>query len=471
MQISHKTIRLFAALGIILLGICGASILSANGILKKNGIEQKSANGNEKKISFYFQNIDIRALLQIIAKSSGLNFVISDNVKGSITLTLKNVTWEQALNTVIKARGLAARRDGNVVFVSTVDEIVGNEARQLQSSEQLSNLAPLVAKIYKLKYANAIEVANLLKGQQSSLLTPRGQVAIDTRTNSVIIRDTRSNLAEITRTIQSIDVPAKQVLIEARIVNINTKFEEQIGVRFGISDARHLSGTLEGATKITNGTSPGDVPIAERLNFNNPAQAIRGFKPGSFALAMARLGPILLDLELSALEGEEKVKIISRPRVVTSNQQKAIIQTGEEIPYQEATSSGATSVSFKKAVLSLEIVPQITPDNKIILNLKATQDSRGTDVATGPNTSIPAINTQQVESNIILNNNETVVIGGIFKQEKNNSMERVPFFGSLPIVGALFRHTKEFEDKRELLVFITPKIINSMNGTASDMDG
>jgi type IV pilus assembly protein PilQ len=429
------------------------------------------------RLSFYFQNIEIRSLLQILAKSSGMNFVINDAVKGSVTLNLKNVTWRQALIIILKSHGLSYREDGNVIYISTIDELANNENRQLQAEEQLSNLVPVSSAIFQLKYTSATDMAALLKGQQGTLLTSRGQVAVDTRTNSIIVRDTPKSINEVKRAIERLDVPAKQVLIEARIVTIDTTYEKQLGVRFGVSDTRHFSGTLNAANQIVGGTSPsqvisgaGGLPDATpRLNFNNAAtQFASGANPGTVGLALGRLGHFLLDLELSALEENGHVNIISKPRVITSNQQKATIQTGTEIPYQEATSSGATSISFKKAVLSLEIVPQITPDNKIVLAIKATEDSPGAQIAlTAQTTSTPAtlgppaINTQEVESNVILNDNETIVLGGIYQATKSSTLDRVPFFGSLPIVGALFRSKTTNDEKKELLIFITPKIIKS----------
>ena len=296
---------------------------SQNSIFEKHG-----------KLSFYFQSIETRSLLQLIAKSSGLNFIISDAVKGTITLNLKDVTWEQALNIVLKTQGLISRRIGNAVYISTLEEIAGTEAKQMQYTEQLSNLSPLVSTIVNLKYTNAADLANMLKGSQSILLSARGQVGVDLRTNSIVIRDIQSNLGELVKTIRILDIPAKQVLIEARIVNIDSIFEEQIGVRFGVSESRHMSGTFEGANQIAQGLGPAFVkPPTERLNFNIPASVLfDGSRPGSVALALAHLGPMLLDLELSALEAERHARLIARPRVVTSNQQKALIQTGEEIP-------------------------------------------------------------------------------------------------------------------------------------------
>jgi type IV pilus assembly protein PilQ len=438
----------------------------------KEPISFMTSKPNNGRLSFYFQNIEVRALLQLIAKNSGLNFVISDTVKGNVTLNLQNVTWQQALDVVLKSHGLASRRTGNIIYISTVEDITTNEAKRLQSEQAISNLEPLKSTIIHLKYASATDIANLLKSSQSNLLTSRGEVAVDSRTNSLVLRDTKTTLSDVVRQIQILDIPARQVLIEARIVNIDSTYEETLGVRFGVSNSRHLSGTFGAASAINNGTSPSAlIDPTRRLNFNVPAhQLFDGTNPGSVAIALAHLGPVLLDLELSALEGENHAKIIARPRVITSNQKKAIIQTGQEIPYQEATSSGATSVTFKKAVLSLEITPQITPNNKIILVVKANEDTRGQSITTGASTTtgpvtIPEINTQSVESNILLNDQETIVLGGIYRQSRTNTVDRIPFLGTLPVVGYLFRSTGVRDEKHELLVFITPKIIRPLSDT------
>jgi type IV pilus assembly protein PilQ len=440
-------------------------------------------------ISFYFQNIAIKSLLQLIAKNSGLNFIISENVKGDTTLNLKNVTWHQALDIILQSNGLASRQIGTAVFISTMEDIAQKQAKEYQAEENASNMAPLSTAYITLKYSDAAVIAKVLKSSDGSLLTARGDVTVNSPTNSIIVRDIKRNLADIRNFIYRMDIPARQVSIEARIVNIDTTYEAQMGVRFGVSNTRSLSGTLAGASQLANGVSVSNiVPIDQRLNFDLPASLLStGTTPGSIGLALARLGPVLLDLELSALEEEGHTQIISKPRVVTANQQKAMIQTGEEIPYQQATSSGATSVEFKKAVLSLEIIPQITPDDKIILKLKATQDTRGTQLLVaqggtqvssatstgGVTTSTPAvfgpptINTQEVQSYVVLNDNETVVIGGVYKLTKANTLDRVPFFGSLPIVGGLFRHRGIKNVKSELLIYLTPKIIRQHARVAS----
>ena len=463
---AHKSLLLAMLLApsvMLSSAVCSAPIddVSASIVSHNNEASRKS-------LSFYFQNIEVRSLLQLIAKSSGLNFIISEVVKGNVTLNLKNVTWQQALAVIMKTQGLASRQVGSVIYISTIEEITTNETKLLQSEETIANILPLQSKMITLKYATAKDIAELLKGGGNNLLSPRGQVAVDSRTNSLIIRDTKDNLRSILPELKRLDVPAKQVLIEARIVNIDIQYEEQLGVRFGTSNTRSLSGTLAGANQLAQGINVNNIdPLANRLNFNVPATALfDGALPGSIGLALAHVGNVMIDMELSALEGERHAKVIARPRIVTSNQQKAMIQTGEEIPYQESSSSGATSVAFKKAVLSLEIVPQITPDNKIVLSMKATQDSRGTNTAIGAAAdgspiTIPAINTQEVQSNVLLNNNETIVVGGVYREVKVNTWDRVPFFGTLPIIGNLFSHKGVANEKHELLIFITPKIITA----------
>lgn len=434
------------------------------------------APSQNNRISFYFQDVEVRTLLDLIAKTSGVNFIISDAVKGKTTLNLKNVTWQQALDIILQSRGLASKRIGNAMYISTAEDIALNQTKKLQADQELSNLSPLDSKLIMLKYTDATLVAKFLKGESGNILTPRGQVAVDVRMNSVIVRDVKSNLREIVHYIRRLDVPSKQVSIEARIVEIDSDYESQIGVRLGISNTRSFSGSLFGANQLAQGinvanvqgndpTSEGGALVNEapRLNFNIPAaQLSTGANPATIGLALARLGPILLDLELSALEEEGHTQIVSKPRIVTANQQKASIQTGTEIPYAESTSSGATSISFKNAVLGLEITPQITPDNRILLKLKANQDSPGTQLnITATTLGPPTINTQSVESYVMLNDNETVVIGGVFKLTKTNTYDRVPFFADLPIVGGLFKHRGIHNQTNELLIFITPKIIKS----------
>lgn len=411
-------------------------------------------------LSFHFQNISVRDLLQIIAKNAGLNFIISDSVKGTISLSLDQVTWKKALDVIMRTNGLDSRQYDNVIFIAPIEEMATDEAKRLQTAKQLADMALPTTAFIHLRYANADEVIGVLKSQQGSLLSPNGQVGSDLRTNMVWIYDTPANLVRIRTFIRQLDVPSKQVLIEARIVSVDERFVEDLGIRWGLSTENGFSGTLTGANDTRQLTTLPDVPVDDRLNFNVPAQAIFGATPASMAVALLRMGNTYLDMEISALEGEGKASIISNPRVITANMRKANIQTGTEIPYQEATSSGATSVSFKKAVLSLEITPQITSSVGLILNIKVTRNKRGLSIQTGPTTTIPSIDTEEVESLVLLKNNQTVVLGGVYELNKSDQVERVPFLGTLPIIGRFFRHTNEDNQRKELLVFITPKIIN-----------
>lgn len=420
----------------------------------------QTVSNSKNSLSFDFQDVSVKTLLQIIAKNSGVNFVISDSVKGNMSLSLQKVTWQQALDVVLRANGLDSRRYNNVLIVAPIDELVQNDIKRLQAAQQVAALAPPTSTIIHLRYANANDLAAVIKGQQSTLLSPNGQIGVDPRMNVIWIRDSQDNVEKVKAFINQLDVPAKQILIEARIVSIDTKYAKELGVRWGISNMRNLSGTLEGANAIRSGTAMTDVPVNQRLNFNMPAQAsgVFGAQPASLGLALVHLGPGYLDLELSALEGEQHGQVIANPRVVTSNLQKATIETGEEIPYQEATSSGATSVTFKKAVLSLEITPQITSDNNVVLNLKVTHDKRGTDVISN-GSSIPSIDTQEVQSYVQLKDQETIVIGGVYKETKGSTVERIPFLSSLPLIGGMFKYQHEEVSRNELLIFVTPKLV------------
>lgn len=419
-------------------------------------------------LSFDFQDVSIKTLLQIIAKNSGINFVISDSVKGSMSLSLQKVTWQQALDVVMRANGLDSRRYNNVMIVAPIDELVQNDIKRLQAEQQVSSLALPTSTIIHLRYANANDLAAVIKGQQSTLLSANGQVGVDPRTNVIWIRDSQDNIDKVKAFIQQLDIPAKQILIEARIVSIDTAYAKELGVRWGVSNMRNLTGTLEGASEIRNGTSMTAVPVNQRLSFNMPAQSVFGAQPASMGLALVHLGPGYLDLELSALEGEQHGQVIANPRVVTSNLQKATIETGQEIPYQEATSSGATSITFKKAVLSLEITPQITSDNNVVLDLKVTQDKQAAGIINN-GTTIPTIDTQAVQSYVQLKDQETIVIGGVYKETKNSTMQRIPFLSSLPLIGGMFKYQHEDVSRNELLIFITPKLVTpSTIGVMSD---
>ena len=342
----------------------------------------------------------------------------------------------------------------------------------MAASKEVLQLEPLVNELVSLNYASAEDISKLIKDASTSLLSSRGNVNIDKRTNTLIIQDTESVLMGLLPLIKQLDVPVQQVLIEARIVTVDTTFTEDLGIRFGITHPTHVSGTLGGANTINNNaianqnsdviTNPLlNVPVADRLNLDLPANT--DITPATLGVALAKLGRnYLLDLELSALESEGAGELIASPRLVTANQKEAYIEQGEEIPYQEATSSGATSVEFKKAVLGLRVTPQITPDGKIIMDIKINQDRR----SSAPEVrGVPAIDTEQIETQVLVDNGQTVVLGGIYSETKQKQVERLPLLGNLPVIGYLFRRTSESDERRELLIFITPKIVqqNPMN--------
>ncbi len=426
---------------------------------EKKSLAKKSKLYSGERISLNFQDIRVRSVLQLLAEFTGLNVVVSDSVSGNITLRLKDVPWDQALDIVLKTQGLAERRVGNVILIAPQEEIAARERQELEADQQVADLAPIQSELIQVNYANAAEVAALLTGESSSILSDRGTVSVDERTNTLWVQDTATKLAEVKAFIKQLDVPVKQVIIKSRIVNVEKTFNSDIGVDFGLTRGR-VTGTLTGSNELSqtgvNAVPVEQVPINQRLGVNLPATGV-GTSNGaaSIGVALARLGSgTLLDLELSALETEGGVEIISSPTVITSNQQQALIEQGVEIPYQQATSSGATTVAFKKAVLSLQVTPQITPDNRIILTLQVNQDTAGEEVL-----GTPSINTREVQTQVLVDSGETIVLGGIYEQEKRNSVLRVPFLGSLPIVGRLFRRTTSQNDRRELMIFITPKII------------
>jgi len=420
-----------------------------------------------EKLSLNFQNIEVRAVLQLLADFTGMNLVTSDTVTGNLTLRLKNVPWDQALDIILKSKGLAMRQSGNVMMVAPAAEIAAREKQELEAQKQLVELEPLYTEIVEVKFAKADQLATLLStagsqggGASSSgdrgFLSKRGSITIDQRTNSLLIRDTAEHLEEIQQVIEHLDKPVRQVLIESRIVIANNDFNKELGVRFGASTQNDnsslgqfaTSGNLDGTTQIINGE---DLEQEDRLNVDLPVTNAAG----TIGLALAKLPlGMILELELSAMQAEGRGEIISSPRVITSNQQQATIEQGTEIPYQEASSSGATSVSFKEAVLKLDVIPQITPDDRIVMDLEVSQDQVGS-IFNG----VPSIDTRSVQTQVLVDNGETVVLGGIYEQNTQDNIERVPFFGDLPYVGFLFKNTQKTDQKRELLVFVTPKIV------------
>ncbi len=411
-----------------------------------------------RPMTLNFQDISVRAALQIIAGYNDFNLVTSDSVTGNITLRLDGVPWDQALDVVLRIKGLDKRMDGSILMVAPAEELAAREAKDLKAKQQVEDLEPLYSEYIRLNYAKAENFADLLKTDRNSIITARGSVSVDQRTNTLLVKDTVKSIENIRRMIETLDIPVQQVVIESRMVTVRDNVTEDLGVRWGFSDQGSsvgISGSLEGAEGIYNATSTSNAPsISDRLNVNLPISN----PAASIGLHIAKLANgTLIDLELSALEEENKGEIIASPRIIAANQQKARIEQGTEIPYTESASSGATTVSFKKAVLSLEVTPHITPDNKVILDLIITQDTRGDTVQTGTGEAV-SIDTQEIQTQVLVENGQTVVLGGIFQQQIINTTSKVPILGDIPYVGRLFKTTSEFNEKRELLIFVTPKI-------------
>ena len=432
---------------------------------------QKTFTGERPCLNF--QDIEVRAVLQLLADFTGLNLVTSDTVGGSITLRLKNVPWDQALDIILKTRGLSMRKSGNVILVAPTEEIAAREKLELESQLQIEDLAPLRSDFIQLNYAKAKDIQALLKSKDNELLTPdRGNVTVDERTNTLLVRDTASKLEDIRRLIAKLDVAVRQVLIESRVVVANDNFSKDIGVRFGASTRLmagenfiDVGGGKPGYLGGTSGLHEGSFENAagsgqEALMVNLPT-TLGGSRGGSANLVIGRLGSYLLQLELSAMQQEGKGEIISSPRVITSDQHTAIIKTGTEIPYQEASSSGATTVSFKEAVLKLEVTPHITPDDRVIMDLSISKDDPDFSRAV---LGVPPVDTKEIETSVLVDNGETVVLGGVFERTETSSRERIPFFGDLPYVGFMFKQELRTDNNQELLIFITPKILKESLG-------
>jgi len=409
-----------------------------------------------ERLSLNFQDIEVRSVLQLIADFTGINIVVSDTVRGSLTLRLKNVPWDQALDIILKTKGLAMRQTGNVMLVAPSEEIAAREKLELESQKQIEDLEPLYSEFIQVNYAKASDLAALLKSSDTTLLSDRGMVTTDERTNTLLVQDTASKLVEIRQLVATLDIPVRQVLIESRIVIASNDFSRDLGVKFGWSKQTTFNngenivaagGTLNSITG-NNIINPGFSP--DGLLVDLPVIGATS----SVGLAVGKIGSYMLNLELTAMEAEGQGEVISSPRVLTSNQKTAFIQSGVEIPYQEATSSGATSVSFKDAVLELRVTPQITPDDRIIMDLDVKKDSVG-EVYLG----VPSIDTNEVSTQVLVDNGETLVLGGIYEQEKIKEIDRVPFFGELPLVDWMFKNTSITDDKAELLIFVTPKIV------------
>jgi type IV pilus assembly protein PilQ len=406
-----------------------------------------------KPISLNFQDVPVRTVLQLIADFNKLNLVTTDSVGGNITLRLDGVPWEQALDTVLKVKGLDKRLDNNILLVAPATEIATQEKQQLENKQKVADLAPLVTEYVQINYAKAPDMAKLLADDKTRLLSPRGAVSVDERTNTLLVKDTADVINHIKDMIKVLDVAVKQVVIEARMVTVTDGVEDSLGIKWGTAAANdnsntNISGTLSGLSS--------DISTSD-LNVNLPAS---GTSAPSIAFQVAKLADgSLLDLELSALETENKAEIISSPRITTANQKEALIEQGYEIPYSENSSSGATTVSFKKAVLSLKVTPQITPDNNVILDLHVTQDDIYKDVNTGNGGTAVALSTQAINTQVLVKNGETLVLGGIYNRSVKKTVNKVPVLGDIPGVGVLFRNSVNTNTKKELLIFVTPKIV------------
>ncbi|MCG9632195.1 type IV pilus secretin PilQ family protein [Vibrio sp. Isolate30] len=418
-----------------------------------------------KLISINFQDIPVRNVLQLIADYNDFNLVVSDSVAGNLTLRLDGVPWQQVLDIILQVKGLDKRVDGNVILVAPRAELDLREQQALEKSRLEQELGELKSEIIKINFAKATDIADMIGGDGTvSMLSDRGSITIDERTNSLLIRELAENISVIREIVESLDIPVKQVQIEARIVTVTEGNLDELGVRWGVSSTNgsfKVGGSIEGnypTIQPYNSDDGGDdsSAIDNYLNVNLGATSPNA---SSIAFQVAKLGSdTLLDLELSALQQESKAEIISSPRLITTNKKPAYIEQGTEIPYLESSSSGATSVSFKKAVLSLKVTPQITPDNRLVLDLSVTQDRPGQVVKTGTGEAV-AIDTQRIGTQVLVNNGETVVLGGIFQHSVSNTVDKVPVLGDLPLLGALFRRSYENVGKSELLIFVTPKVV------------
>ena len=428
-----------------------------------------------QRLTLNFQDIETRAVLQLLAETSGRNIVVSDTVQGNVTLRLRNVPWDQALDIVMTTKGLDMRENGNVIIVAPAEEIVARETADLEARAAILELEPLYSEFIQVNYAKSSDLAALIGGGSggNALLSERGSVGIDDRTNTLLVQDTAERLQDIRRLVRTLDIPIRQVLIESRIVVVNDDYSRELGVRFGFTGVAEngtdglysMTGTSDGSAVIvdsaidnlnTTGTPfPVSLPgINDRYNVNVPIAS----PAGSLALAILD-SDYIVDLELTALQSEGRGEIVSTPRVITANQKEARIEQGVEIPYQESASSGATTTQFKKAVLSLTVTPQITPDDNIIMDLLVSKDNVGQLTPSAQGGLVPSIDTRSIQTQVLVRDGQTVVLGGIYETERREIISKVPFLGDIPGVGVLFRSTTNTTSKAELLIFVTPRIL------------
>ncbi len=437
-----------------------------------------------EKLSLNFQNVEVRAVLQVIADFTGLNIITSDTVTGSLTLRLKDIPWDQALDIIMQTKGLDMRKNGNVVLIAPREELALKEKQQLEAQQQISDLEPLQTEMFQLNYQKADSVQKLLSDKDGKFLSKRGNAVVDARTNILFVQDTSARLEEVRRLIRQIDIIVRQVVIESRIVVADDKFSRQLGVRFGMQTGftlnKHYAGGIGGSLntqpvvslsgntltretrtqtpfELASGIATAGYSDSPQLNVNLPVPN----PAGQVALTLINLGSgNLINLELSALEADSRGKVVSSPRVVTADNQKASIEQGTEIPYVTPGSANSpATVQFKKAVLRLDVTPQITPDNRIIMTVEIRKDSVGQLVNLGGGFTVPAIDTKNVTTQIAVNNGDTAVIGGIYEETVNNDVTKLPFLGDLPVVGYLFKTTNKNIEKTELLIFLTPRVV------------
>lgn len=437
----------------------------------ESAVAQDKKEYKGERLSLDFQDIETRAVLQLLADTSGQNMVISDTVQGNVTLRLQNVPWDQALDIVMQTKGLDMRQDGNVMLVAPAAEIAAREKELAAAKKDLTAVAPLRSEFLQVNYAKASDLAALIKGKGNSLMSERGSVTVDERTNTLLLQDTAENLSDIRRLVSTLDIPIRQVQIEARIVIVSDDFSRQLGARFGLNQAYTAGsgiGSIGGGNYLTaddgvsigpsgNANTVGSLALGDaedRYMVNLPVTDAAG------KIALTFLDSnYIVDLELSAAQAEGRGEVVSSPHIITANQKEAVIEQGKEIPYLQSSSSGAANIAFKKAVLSLTVTPQITPDDRLILDLKITKDSVGQLVQTSSGNAVPSIDTRTITNTVFVNDGQTVVIGGILESEKVDSTTKVPLLGDIPVLGHLFKTTSKSDSKDELLVFITPKIL------------
>ncbi len=447
-------------------------------IAKKKVAKQELPKYNGKPISLNFQDVPVRTVLQLIADFNNFNLVTTDTVKGNITIRLDSVPWEQALDTILQVKGLDKRLDGNILLVAQAKELADLEQQKLEGKKKVEELAPLVNEYIQINYAKASDVAALLGAGSNgvkeasagnSIISPRGSVSVDVRTNTLIVKDTDESIQKILDLVKKLDIPVKQVSIEARIVTVDEEVTDELGVNWSFSKTNNNSPQTAIATANNSSLDPygvyssdssgNTVTASESGHGHFMSQTAFNTTTQGFGVSIGKIWDnVLVDMYLSALESETKAEVIASPRVTTANQKEALIEQGTKFPTEVSTSSGATSVEWETATLSLQVTPQITPDNRIILDLKVTQDTLGETVSTGTGRA-QSINTQSVTTQVLVENGETIVLGGIYQQTINKNVSKVPLLGDIPFLGALFRYTKDQNIKRELLIFVTPKIV------------